>query len=136
MRDAPLVATASGNIEAQIPPDIPVGTASMVVSAAGQMSGTSNLTVLASTPAILGLVHPNGSSVTLSQPPVAGEALSIYAVGLGAVNVNLIIGLASPATSLATTATTPQAALNPGGAALAVLSSENWLQEYVGLYRR
>jgi uncharacterized protein (TIGR03437 family) len=131
---APLVATASGNIEAQIPPDIPVGTASMVVSVAGQMSSTSSLTVMASTPAILGLVHPNGSAVTLSQPPVAGEALAIYAVGLGAVNVNLIVGAASPSTPLATTATAPQAALNPGGAAMTVLSSE-LAPGYVGLYQ-
>jgi uncharacterized protein (TIGR03437 family) len=105
---APLVMTSSGSILFQAPGDIPAGTASVVVSANGDTSGTVDMTVLASTPWVLAVVHQSGSPVSVAQPAIAGEILSVYATGLGAVNGTVPIGYAGPADGSSTTVAVPQ----------------------------
>jgi uncharacterized protein (TIGR03437 family) len=120
---APLVATSGGQIELQMPGDLPVGTANIVVSVAGEMSNTFVTGVQAALPAILAVVHQSdGSAVSNADPAVAGETLIVYMAGLGAVNANLSFGAISPADPPAATAITPQVTL--GNTPLNVVFSE------------
>jgi uncharacterized protein (TIGR03437 family) len=77
-------------------------------------------------------VHADGSAVSATDPAVAGETISLYATGLGAVTVDLPLGAAGPANPTATTAASPQILL--GGAPLTVTFS-GLAPGYVGLYQ-
>ena len=129
---APLLSTAAGSMEFEVPGDIPVGDASIVVSSNGDLSGTVDMAVEASTPAIWAAVHGDGSAVSAADPAVAGEAISLYATGLGAVNANLPLGAAGPADPVIATAALPQILL--GGVPLTVTFS-GLAPGYVGLYQ-
>jgi uncharacterized protein (TIGR03437 family) len=129
---APLFASTAGSIEFQVPGDIPMGDASIVVSSNGVMSATVDMAVQASTPAISAVVHADGSAVTVANPAVAGETISLYATGLGAVTANLPLGAVAPAYPTATTAALPQILL--GGTPLA-LAFSGLAPGYVGLYQ-
>jgi uncharacterized protein (TIGR03437 family) len=120
---APLAATAAGEIELQMPEDLPAGSANMVVSVAGEMSNTFVTAVRAALPVILAVVHQSdGSAVTSTDPAVAGEVLVVYMTGLGASSVGLSFGAPAPANPPDTTAITPQVSLQYAPAA--VLTSE------------
>src|SRR5271155_5184486 len=70
---APLMTTAAGQIEFQMPDDLPSGSANTVVSVAGEMSNTFAIGVQAALPAILAVVHQSdGSAVSSADPAVAG----------------------------------------------------------------
>jgi uncharacterized protein (TIGR03437 family) len=129
---APLFTTAAGGIEFQVPGDIPVGSASTVVSSSGVMSVTVDMAVEASTPAISAVVHADGSAVSVADPAVAGETISLYATGLGAASANLPLGAAGPADPPVATAALPQILLS--GAPLTVAFS-GLAPGYVGLYQ-
>jgi len=129
---APLFASAAGSIEFQVPGDIPVGDASIVVSSNGDMSATVDMAVQSSTPAISAVVHADGAAVSAANPAVAGETISLYATGLGAANANLPLGAPGPDDPVITTAALPQILL--GGAPLTVAFS-GLAPGYVGLYQ-
>jgi uncharacterized protein (TIGR03437 family) len=129
---APLLSTATGSIEFEVPGDIPVGNASVVVSSSGDTSATMDMAVQASIPVIWAVVHADGSAVLATSPAVAGETISLYATGLGAANVNSPLGAAGPDDPTATTAALPQILL--GGAPLAVAFS-GLAPGFVGLYQ-
>ncbi len=129
---APLFTTAAGILEFQVPGDIPVGDASVVVSNNGNMSAAVDMDMQASTPAILAVVNADGSTLTAAGTAVAGETIVLYAAGLGAVNGNLAIGAAEPATPALTTVTVPQVSL--GGVPLTVTFS-GLAPGFVGLYQ-
>jgi uncharacterized protein (TIGR03437 family) len=130
---APLVTTAAGQIELQMPDDLPAGTANIVVSVAGEMSNTFVATVQASLPQILAIVHQSdGSPVTSADPAVAGEMLVLYTTGLGATTVDVAFGAAAPSEPAAFTAITPQITL--GSMPLSAISSE-LSPGFVGLYQ-
>lgn len=129
---APLMTAASGSIVFQVPGDIPPGTASVVAFNNGDSSGTANMSVLASTPAILAVLHQDGSAVSSASPVAAGEILSVYATGLGAVNGTLLMGYAGPADGSSTTATAPQILL---GTTPMTIAYSGLAPGYVGLYQ-
>jgi uncharacterized protein (TIGR03437 family) len=130
---APLTATSRGQIEIQLPGDLPAGSASIVVSVSGEMSNTFVTGVQATLPAILAIVHQSdGSVVGDADPAAAGETLVVYMAGLGAVNGSLSLGEAAPASPPAVTAVTPQATL--GNTPVNVVSSE-LSPGFVGLYQ-
>lgn len=130
---APLAATAAGQIEIQIPGDIPPGKANIVVSVAGEMSNTFAATVASTLTTILAVAHQSdGSPVSASEPAVAGETLVVYMAGLGAVNTDLSFGAAAPATPAISTAVTPQVTL--GGTPATVVFS-GLSPGFVGLYQ-
>jgi uncharacterized protein (TIGR03437 family) len=105
---APLIIASSGQIQVQAPWGLSMGSASVVVSVNGAMSNTIDIGVKAVTPAILGVLHADGSPVGSGNPVVSGEALAIYLIGLGEVNANLDCGAAGPRDSLVTTVMTPE----------------------------
>ncbi len=129
---APLFAIAPGKIQFLVPSDIPVGSASIVVSNSGSMTNTIEVGVQAATPDILAVVHSNGSAVTQEAPVISGETLSLYATGLGAVDGNLPIGAVGPSGIPATTIDTPQVLL--GNVPLTVTFS-GLAPGFVGLYQ-
>jgi uncharacterized protein (TIGR03437 family) len=129
---APLFTSAAGSIEFQVPGDIPVGDASIVVSSSGNMSAAVDMSVQAATPAIAAVVHADGSAVSVANPAVAGETISLYGTGLGAVTANLPLGSAAPAYPTATTAAVPLVLL--GGVPLTVAFS-GLAPGFVGLYQ-
>jgi uncharacterized protein (TIGR03437 family) len=108
----PLVKTGPAHIEFQLPLDIPSGTsASVVVWNQGSMSVPVDATVQASTPLIKKVVHAHGAAVSAKHPPKAGEVITVFASGLGAVTTDLPIGTAAPADSTIATDVTPQVLL-------------------------
>ncbi|MGO9128249.1 MAG: CotH kinase family protein [Bryobacteraceae bacterium] len=130
---APLVTTADGQIELQIPWDLPAGGASVVVSVGGEMSNTLAICIQATMPTILSIVHQSdGNPVSNAEPAVAGEILVAYMAGLGDVNTGLSFGTAAPASPLVLTAVTPQVTL--GGMPAYVISS-GLSPGFVGLYQ-
>jgi len=129
----PLVTTSTGEIEVQIPADLPTGAANIVVSVAGEMSNTFVTGIQAASPEILAIVHQSdGSPVTTADPAVGGEALVVYMAGLGATTVDVAFGAPAPANPLAITAITPRLAL--GRTQLSVVLSE-LSPGFVGLYQ-
>ena len=116
----------------QIPGDLPAGTANVAVSVSGEMSNTFTATVQAAVPSILAVTHAaTGLAVGTANPVVAGEMLTVYLTGLGAVNPDLAIGSAAPENSLIDTVAAPQVLL--GTTALNVMFS-GLAPGYVGLY--
>jgi uncharacterized protein (TIGR03437 family) len=130
---APLAMTSTGQIELQMPGDLPAGNANIVVSVAGEMSNTFVASIQPVLPAILAIVHQaDGSAVSESNPAVAGEALIVYMAGLGAVNGDLSFGAAAPAMPPATTQVEPQVTL--GNMPMSVIFS-GLTPGTVGLYQ-
>jgi uncharacterized protein (TIGR03437 family) len=118
---AALVFTTSGQIEMQVPWDIPIGDATVVVSVNGTMSNSFDSTMQATAPAILAVTHVNGTSITAQSPAAGGEAVVIYMTGLGAVDVEPSLGAPAPSAILANTTVAPQVSL--GNVPLTVLFS-------------
>jgi uncharacterized protein (TIGR03437 family) len=129
---APLFNTAAGIIEFQVPGDIPVGDASVVLSSNGDMSGAVDMYMQASTPAIVAVTNADGSPLLAVGNAAAGETITVYATGLGAVNGNLAIGAVQPATPTLSTAAMPLVSL--GSVPLTVTFS-GLAPGFVGLYQ-
>jgi uncharacterized protein (TIGR03437 family) len=130
---APLVTTSEGQLELQMPDDLPAGSANIVVSVAGEMSNTFVAGVRAALPAILAVVHQSdGSAVSGADPAVAGEVLVVYMAGLGATAATVTLGATAPSSPPAVTAITPQATL--GNTPVSVILSE-LSPGFVGLYQ-
>jgi uncharacterized protein (TIGR03437 family) len=129
---APLLSTSAGQIQIQMPGDLPAGISSVVVSTAGAMSNTLSADTWTTSPAILAVVRADGSVVAPGNAPAAGEYISIYAIGLGAVTPDVPLGGDPAPGSLATTIITPQLSL--GSASMNVTFS-GLVPGYVGLYQ-
>ncbi len=129
---APLLSTSTSQIQLQVPGDLPAGTPSVVVSSGGAMSNALSVTTLAATPAILAVVRANGSAVTAGNAPVAGEYVTIYAIGLGSVTPDVTLGSIPGSGTVATTIVSPQVSL--GGTVLSQTFS-GLVPGYVGLYQ-
>jgi uncharacterized protein (TIGR03437 family) len=108
----PLFATTPGQINAQIPPELPTGSYQLAVrSIANQIaSATQTLTVSKYAPAVLVdpqsnqilLYHSGGSPVTKDNPAQRDEPLVMYALGLGPVTGGTATaGAPSPTSPLA-----------------------------------
>jgi uncharacterized protein (TIGR03437 family) len=130
---APLATTSAGQIELQMPEDLPAGSANIVVSVAGEMSNTFVTGVQAALPAILAIVHQSdGSVVSSADPAVASEVLIVYMAGLGASSVALTFGAPAPASPAAATAIAPTVTL--GNTPVNVITSE-LAPGFIGLYQ-
>jgi uncharacterized protein (TIGR03437 family) len=129
---APLLSTADGVIQFEAPGDLPLGTADVVVAVDGIITDPTTVTVASATPSILAVVHADGSPVSPAAPPMAGETLSIYATGLGAVTGTPDMGEAAPTTQLATTIATPQVTI---ASQPANVTFSGLVPNYTGLYQ-
>jgi uncharacterized protein (TIGR03437 family) len=107
----PLFVTSSGQINAQIPPNLAAGSYPLVVhSIANQSASTSqNITISKVAPAVFVdgsgnalLYHADGSQVTQNHSATRDEPLTMYATGLGATTGGPVTtGMPSPSSPLA-----------------------------------
>ena len=127
---APLLATSPERIEMQIPEDAAIGESDLVVCGPGSVSNTLTFRVLPAAPQIVAVARLNGTVVATRNAPAAGEAIVIYAVGLGTVTPEVESGAA--AEPGVTTVAIPRVLL--GNAPLEVMYS-GLTPGFVGLYQ-
>jgi uncharacterized protein (TIGR03437 family) len=89
----PLYFVSPGQINAQLPADLPLGPSILTVTTPEQVQLTSNFTLAQDAPGLFALTlnskayalafHQDGSLVTEASPAKAGEALTLYGTGFG-----------------------------------------------------
>jgi uncharacterized protein (TIGR03437 family) len=99
---APLYYAGPGQINAQIPVDLPVGTASIVVTANGVTVGTATVAIQAVSPGLFKLaenraaaLNPDYSVNSPAAPASAGSVIAAYLTGLGATDNPVATGAAA-----------------------------------------
>ncbi len=107
-KPAPLLYVSPGQINAQVPVDVPAGAQPVVVTSPVGASASFSLTVAAQAPAIFFspvaavLKNADYSLVSASNPAHAGDILLVYCTGLGATTGGPGTGALAPATPAAT----------------------------------
>jgi uncharacterized protein (TIGR03437 family) len=108
----PLLVTADGQINAQLPPTLTAGRYSVVVRSIAKKagSGTSTVSVAKYAPAVFTdsdgplIYHKDGKRVSKDNPANRDEPLTLYATGLGATTGGKVVaGSPSPSSPLAVT---------------------------------
>ena len=102
----PLYFVSPTQINVQLPPAFPVGSATMTVSGTGQAPVTASFTVVQDAPGLFqqsvagqnyGMVmHPDGTPVTPTSPAQQGESLTLYGTGFGPTTPARLYGFAIP----------------------------------------
>ena len=129
----PIVSTSDGQIEIQMPWDLPLGAVDIVASVAGDASNTYAAQLGAAVPSFLAVVHASsGQLVSSAAPATAGETLTMYMTGLGAVATDIALGAGADPANLIATSELPQVVL--GGADVDVLFA-GLAPGYPGLYQ-
>jgi len=117
---APLFYVSPGQIDAQIPFELTAGKQyQVIVSANGALTTPQPIQLTPAVPAILqftsGAVvaqHGDGTLITDAAPAVPGENIVIYLTGLGATDIPVASGAASPLDPLARVVDTPVMTMN------------------------
>jgi uncharacterized protein (TIGR03437 family) len=102
----PLYFVSPTQINVQLPPGFPLGTATLTVSATGQAPVSSSFTVVQDAPGLFQqtvsaqnyalALHPDGSLVTPAAPAQQGESLTLYGTGFGPTSTPRLDGFAIP----------------------------------------
>jgi uncharacterized protein (TIGR03437 family) len=107
---APMLYASPGQVNFQIPFEVPPGTAVFTVLVNGTAVASGSLNVLATAPGVFmmdggraAVVNQNGSLNSLGSPASAGSVVSVYATGLGAVSPQVASGAPAPSGSIAYT---------------------------------
>jgi uncharacterized protein (TIGR03437 family) len=143
---APLFFVSAGQINAQVPFNVPLNSAiTAQVNFNGQLSTPISVSVISVSPGIFFSADANGNNIgaivdnnsfagiNSSNPAVAGEFLDIFCTGLGAVNPPAASGAAGPSSpNIAFTVATPTVTL-AGQAITPVFSA--LAPTFVGLYQ-
>jgi len=139
-RAAPLFFASPLQINAQFPVEVGAGPATVVVTTAAGASPAETVPVAPVAAGVFALdgtgrgaalaLHTDGRLVTAEQPARRGEALMLYATGLGATTPQLASGTAAGASPLVTTVSTP--VITVGGVRAEVLFS-GLAPNFVGL---
>ena len=100
---APLLFAGSGQINAQVPYEASIGTATISVMNNGAVAGTTSLKIQNAAPGIFtpvagraAAINPDGTVNSANQPAPAGTFIAVYATGLGAVDNPVSTGAAAP----------------------------------------
>jgi uncharacterized protein (TIGR03437 family) len=117
---APVTFVSPGLIDAQVPFELPPGQPyQVIVNANGALTTPDGFEAGATSPGLSvqpdGLVranHQDGTAVSETAPARPGEFISVYLVGLGATDVPVSSGAASPGSPVANASTPPAASLN------------------------
>lgn len=116
---APLVYVSPTQINAQVPFEINPGETSVVVSTAGGVSTPQIFTVASSSPSIFVVVKASDfSRVTAENPAAPGEAVAVFATGLGAGNPAVMTGQTAPSNPASVTSVVPVSTVGGLGAAV------------------
>jgi uncharacterized protein (TIGR03437 family) len=107
-RMLPLFFVSPGQINAELPADLPLGAQTLTVSAQGQPNVNASFTVVRDAPGLFEqavngqtfavAMHEDGSAVTLASPAGHGELLTVYGTGFGPTNPVRPVGFAVPQT--------------------------------------
>ena len=134
---APLIYVSAGQINAQVPVDVPPGPAQVVVTSPVGPGASFSVTVAATAPAIFFspaaavLKNSDFSLVTAGNPAKVGDTILVYCTGLGqttpAISTGALVSGSTSATSAAVTATIGG---KPATVAYAIASPG-----FVGLYQ-
>ncbi len=102
----PLFFVSPGQVNAQLPADLPVGASSLVVTTADQAPVTANFTIAQDAPGLFSLTsnnnayalafHANGTLITEASPAKAGETITLFGTGFGPTTPARPEGLAIP----------------------------------------
>lgn len=117
---APLYYVSAGQINAQVPFELPTGqTVQVIVNANGALSTPNPIQLQNDAPGIAQFPageiiaeHLNGSLVLESSPAQPGEYIVMFVAGMGLTNQNVASGTASPSTTLANVLDPPTLTLN------------------------
>ena len=109
-KNAPLMYVGPGQINAQVPVDVPAGQQAVVVKSVVGAGTSFNVTVAATAPAIFFsaagaavLKNADFSVVSAANPAKAGDVILVYCTGLGATSASLATGTVVPSTTTANT---------------------------------
>jgi uncharacterized protein (TIGR03437 family) len=107
-KNAAILYVGPGQINAQVPVDVPAGQQAVVVKSVVGPSASFNVTVAATAPAIF--FSPTGAAVLknadfsvvgAANPAKAGDVILVYCTGLGATSASLPTGTVVPSTTTA-----------------------------------
>jgi uncharacterized protein (TIGR03437 family) len=122
-RAAPLLFASPGQLTLQIPFEVPIGAAEVVVRVQGRSSASVTVDLDTFAPGLYSTTpagqcvpfavatHATGALVTMQSPGQPGEILSMQAVGLGRTNPAVASGAAAPASPPAVTVGQPTVAV-------------------------
>ena len=138
--NAPLYYVSPGQINAQIPFDLVPGSQyQVIVSANGALTTPQPINLTAAVPAILDFTtgavvaqHQDGTLILDSSPAAPGEYVTFYLSGLGATDINVPSGAASPSNPPANVLNQPTLTLS--GTQVPVLFA-GLAPGFVGLYQ-
>jgi len=98
---APLLFVSPGQVNLQVPWNIPTGSVNISADFNGQPGNTITADVKTGAPGIFVVVRADGSLVTADRPVVASDVLIIYCTGLGAVDQIVTTGNPAPGNPVA-----------------------------------
>jgi uncharacterized protein (TIGR03437 family) len=118
--ESPLFYISPGQINAQVPFDLPAGKQyQVIINANGALTAPETIDVIGAAPVLLSFVsgdiiavHQAGDLVSDAAPAKPGEFLVLYAAGLGATDNAVNTGAASPGDPLARPLATPGLSLD------------------------
>jgi uncharacterized protein (TIGR03437 family) len=129
---APLFYVSPSQVNAQIPFETAVGTATIQVSRGGAVSTAQQLSIVPISPGLFTSISGFAAINSQSSPPRVGEWITLYATGLGAVDGPVTTG--QSATGNPPPQVAAQVTVTLGGTSLAVLWA-GLAPGYVGLYQ-
>ncbi|MEO5925797.1 MAG: hypothetical protein ABIR70_18405 [Bryobacteraceae bacterium] len=119
--DIPLFYVSPGQINAQMPYNVPVGTASVRVIRNGVATSEQIVQIVAAAPDVIQYgagravaVNQNGSVNGVGTPAATGSYVVLYLTGIGVVSPALVAGQAAPVSPLAQTALPNKITLSNG----------------------
>ena len=118
--EAPVTLVSPGQIDAQVPFELPAGQPyQVIVSADGALTTPQSFEAGMASPGLSVLAngyvranHQDGTAVTDSAPAKPGESIAVYLVGLGPTDIPVASGQPGPSAPLANTTNTPAITLN------------------------
>ncbi|HVV43657.1 MAG TPA: IPT/TIG domain-containing protein, partial [Bryobacteraceae bacterium] len=107
---APMLYASGGQVNFQVPFEVPPGTAVFTVFVNGSAVASGSLNVLATAPGVFmmdgsqaAVVNQNGSLNSLGSPATVGSVVSLFATGLGTVSPQVASGAPAPSGSTSNT---------------------------------
>jgi uncharacterized protein (TIGR03437 family) len=136
---APMLYASYGQVNFQVPFEVPPGSAVFTVFVNGSAVSSGTLTVQATAPGVFMLdggraagVNQNGGVNSVGSPAPVGSVVSVYATGLGTVSPQVASGAPAPSGSLAYTNASVTVTV---GTASAKLQFAGLAPGYAGLYQ-
>jgi uncharacterized protein (TIGR03437 family) len=135
---APILYASPGQLNIQIPFEVPPGNAAVSVSVGGNVVESGSFNILSAAPGVFAsaggaaAVNADGSINSFGNPAPAGSAISLYVTGLGAVSPSAPTGQAAVYAPLSWTTSPVTATI---GTASATVAFEGLAPGFAGLYQ-